>query len=333
MKNESEEKALAVIQPQQERAITAFSGPVGFEAAQRMAKALVSSTMVPEPYRGVENIGNAIIALEMAQRMGASPMAVMQNLYIIEGRPSWSSSFIIGALNSCGRFSALRFKIEDLGEKDAHYEYWDGPKGQRTKKTGTVKIHDMRCTAWAYDRATDDELHGPGVTISMAVAEGWYTKAGSKWKTMPELMLRYRAAAFFGRLYAPDVLMGMHTEDEAEDMGPRSKAIDVVSNPVVVDEVADTGGESVTRERGKPSPGKARRTAAEVEEDRLADEADANAAKQEEPEKQTVTETVDEETGEITGGDEEPPFIDDREQDPEYEPNRQQQQDNGGDLF
>jgi hypothetical protein len=52
----------------------------------------------------------------------------------------------------------------------------------------------------------------------MASAEGWATKAGSKWKTMPELMLRYRAAAFFGRLYAPDILMGMQTAEEAADV-------------------------------------------------------------------------------------------------------------------
>jgi len=52
----------------------------------------------------------------------------------------------------------------------------------------------------------------------MAAAEGWATKAGSKWKTMPELMLRYRAAAFFGRLYAPDILMGMQTAEEAVDV-------------------------------------------------------------------------------------------------------------------
>ncbi len=215
-------KQLVVTQQQN---LTAFSGPVGFESAQRMAMALVSSTMVPESYRGKDNIGNAIIALEMAQRMGASPMAVMQNLHVIEGRPSWSSSFIIGALNSCNRFSPLRFRIEDRGEKSVSYEFWDGPKGSRQKKTGTLKIQDKACIAWAYDRATNDILEGPEASLEMAIKEGWYTKNGSKWQTMPDLMLRYRAAAFFGRLYAPDVLMGMHTEEEVIDIGPQPDAV------------------------------------------------------------------------------------------------------------
>jgi hypothetical protein len=264
----------AVHQPQHHHNLTAFSGPTGFEAAQRMAMALVSSTMVPEAYRGKDNLGNAIIALEMAQRVGASPMAVMQNLHIIHGRPSWSSAFIIAALNSCGRFSPLRFRVE--GEGDARI-----------------------CVAWANERGSSEVLEGPPASIEMAKAEGWYSKNGSKWKTMPELMLRYRAAAFFGRLYAPDILMGMHSEDEVQDIGP---ARDVTPAPAIVQpepakapatekaEPEKTGDtptlarpagepeEKPVRERGKPAQGKQRRTSEEVEEDRLADEADALAA-------------------------------------------------------
>lgn len=172
--------------------ITAFSSAESFESAQRMAKALCSSNIVPESFRGIDNIGNAIVALEMAQRIGASPLAVMQNLHIIHGRPSWSSTFIIAAINSCGRFSPLRFDV--TGEGD-----------------------NRQCIAWATDR-TGERLEGPPSSIAMAKKEGWYSKNGSKWVTMPELMLRYRAAAFFGRLYAPDVLNGMHTADEVEDV-------------------------------------------------------------------------------------------------------------------
>ena len=35
---------------------------------------------------------------------------------------------------------------------------------------------------------------------------------------MPELMFQYRAASFFGRLYAPDILKGMQTVDEVKDV-------------------------------------------------------------------------------------------------------------------
>lgn len=159
-----------------------------------MAKLLTCSDLVPINFRGESNLGNAVIALEMAQRIGASPLAVMQSLYIVHGKPSWSSQFIIAALNASRRFSPLRFDM--TGEKESR-----------------------GCLAWANELSTGERLEGPQVTISMAKAEGWIDKNGSKWKTMPELMLRYRAATFFGRLYAPDILNGMQTQEESYDAG------------------------------------------------------------------------------------------------------------------
>jgi hypothetical protein len=188
---------------------SAFSSITNFESAQRMAMALCSSDLVPETYRGKDKIGNALIALEMSQRIGASPLAVMQNLNIIHGRPAWSSSFIIAALNTCGRFSPLRFRVEGTGESQI-------------------------CVAWAYDKSGGEVLEGPQASIAMAKAEVWYQKNGSKWKTMPDLMLRYRAAAFFGRLYAPDVLNGMHTADEVEDFRGGGANASVGAVPSVV---------------------------------------------------------------------------------------------------
>lgn len=164
-----------------------------WELVQRQAKAMASSSLVPKDYQG--NIPNCIIAIELAGRIGASPLLVAQNLHVIQGRPSWSATFLIAALNSSGKFSPLRFEM-----------------------TGTGK--DLACHAWALDKATGDRLEGPTVTMAMANEEGWSTKGGSKWKTMPELMIRYRAAAFFSRLYAPEITMGMHTVEEVEDVQP-----------------------------------------------------------------------------------------------------------------
>ena len=192
---------------------TAFSNAASFESAQRMALALVSSNIVPEQYRGKDNIGNAIVALEMAQRIGASPLAVMQNLNIIHGRPSWSSTFIIAALNSCGRFAPVRFEVTGDGD-------------------------DRSCIAWTTDK-TGERLEGPPASIAMAKAEGWFAKNGSKWKTMPELMLRYRAAAFFGRLYAPDVLNGMHATEEVEDFGDRPRNVTARTESPILDDVQE----------------------------------------------------------------------------------------------
>ncbi len=166
-----------------------FSTHNAFAKSMQMARALTSSTLVPREYQGEQSLGNALIALEIAQRTGASPLMVMQNLYVVHGRPAWSAQFIIAALNSCGRFSPLRFEL----------------------------VGDQECFAWAEEKATGQRLEGPKVSVQMAKDEGWYQRNGSKWKTMPAVMLRYRAASFFGKLYAPDILMGMQTQEEIED--------------------------------------------------------------------------------------------------------------------
>ncbi|WP_374854459.1 recombinase RecT [Acinetobacter indicus] len=209
-----------------------------FELSQRVAKMLASSTLVPEQYRAslkvkagkdqngnwvyqdVENpngLSNCVIALNMANRMGADPLMIMQNLYLIEGRPSWSSQFIMASINSCGRFSSLRFDMEDLGEKEVEYQETSWAGGRKQNVTKKIKIQNFACTAWAIERETGERLNSSKITIEMAVKEGWYQKNGSKWQTMPEQMLRYRAASFFGRVYAPELLMGLRSAEEEQE--------------------------------------------------------------------------------------------------------------------
>ena len=179
-----------------------FQTANGFELIQRQAKVLAASQLVPKEYQN--NIPNCIIGLEIAHRIGVSPLSVLQNLYIVHGKPGWSSQFIIAAINSTGKFSPLRFDISGEGDK-------------------------LTCAAWATDLATGDRLEGPRVSIDMAKKEGWFSKSGSKWQTMPELMIRYRAATFFGRLYAPEILMGMQTADELTDVSERKTRADDVA--------------------------------------------------------------------------------------------------------
>ncbi|MHA3051859.1 recombinase family protein [Acinetobacter sp. ANC 4640] len=214
-----------------------------FELSQRIAKMLSNSTLVPEQYRAVlkvkigkDNFGNmqyrdeenpnglsnCIIALNMANRMGADPLMVMQNLYLIEGRPAWSSQFIMAAINSCGRFSALRFELEDLGEKEVEYQETSWVNGRKQNSVKKITVKNLTCVAWAIERETGERIESSKITMEMAVKEGWYGKNGSKWQTMPEQMLRYRAASFFGRVYAPELLMGLRSAEEEQD-----KIIDV----------------------------------------------------------------------------------------------------------
>ena len=173
-----------------------FGSQDNFEQAMRMAKCLSQSSIVPAIYQDKEKgLSNCIIALEMANRIKMSPLMVMQNLYVVYGNVGWSSKFLVAAWNTCGRYSTIK------------YEY-EGNRG----------TDDWGCRAISTDKETGEVLKSALVTIKMAKIEGWFDKKGSKWQTMPELMLQYRAAAFLVRAYAPEISMGMQTKEEIEDV-------------------------------------------------------------------------------------------------------------------
>jgi len=247
--------ALATVSDQSAAITMGFGSASSFELMQRAARLLAASTLVPAQYRQfnekkrgseidiIENpsaIANCVVALNMAQRMRADPLMVMQNLYVVEGRPSWSSQWIIAAINGCGRFSPLRFELTDLGEKEVEYSVTEWVDRQRVNKKLKTTIRNWQCVAWAIELATGDRVDSPKVSMEMAVKEGWYGKSGSKWQTMEEVMLRYRTASFFGKLYAPELLMGMQSVEEAQDIMTLNHdgTVDVPGKPVVTMPVA-----------------------------------------------------------------------------------------------
>ena len=182
-------------------ALQVFSGIAAFDAAQRMAKALCSSTLVPREYQGQQGLANSLIALEIAGRMRLSPLVVMQNMTPIHGRPTWSSKFLIATVNASGRFSPLRFVFDD-------------------------KEQPTRCHAVATDKATGEVLEGETITLELARKEGWWSRKDrqgnetSKWQTMTGQMLRYRAAAWWANVYCPEIALGLMTQEEALDIEP-----------------------------------------------------------------------------------------------------------------
>ena len=173
--------------------VMGFESAAGFDLMQRGAKLLAASTLVPKDYQN--NLPNCVIALNMAARLKADPLLVMQSLYLVHGRPSWSSQFLIATINQSGRFSALRYK-------------WTGTEGK----------DDWSCQAYAKEFETGETIYGPTISIALAKKEGWYDRSGSKWKTMPQLMLMYRAAAWLVRTHAPELSMGLQTAEEAGDI-------------------------------------------------------------------------------------------------------------------
>ena len=161
-----------------------------FENAQRMCKCLSTAGMLPAHFRGDENIGNCMIALEIAQRGQLPVMEVFQNLIIVQGRVSWFASHLIGRVNACGKYSTLTWESEN-----ENTENW-------------------RMRARAVELSTGEVLTGSWVSLKMANDEHW----GAKWKTMPEQMLRYRSAAFWVRAYCPNIAMGIKDQYEVEDI-------------------------------------------------------------------------------------------------------------------
>ena len=180
-----------------------------FELVQRQAKMLSSSTLVPKDFAG--NIANCAIAINISKRTRLDCLMVCQNLAIIHGRPSWSATALIGMINASGKFSPLRFVMDDD----------DAPTS---------------CYAVAKDKDSGEELKGERITLEMAKKEGWSTKTGSKWLTMPGQMLRYRAASFWSRAYASDMSLGMYTQDEVRDFAePPRNVTPAKVNPFIAE--------------------------------------------------------------------------------------------------
>lgn len=240
--------AMVVAQPQNQVGFNFFD-PEQFNTMQRVCKLFANSELVPDMYKvkyepipagADENTANAIkfknqiaehkavancmIAIEIATRIGASPLMVMQNMTPIYGKPSWSSKFLIATVNTCGRFEPLQFRFTDKG-MCGMVEYtdyvWDNASRSKkpvTKQFDGKKVMNIECVAYTTKKGSTDVLESSPVSIELAIQEGWYTKNGSKWQTMTKQMLMYRAASFWTSAYAPELSMGMRTVEEQQDI-------------------------------------------------------------------------------------------------------------------
>jgi len=213
--------------------LSPFGSIDSFETCQRMAKALAASTFIPKAFKG--NVGDCLIILETASRSNMPIMALMQNMYVVHGKPSMSSSFMAGLINNSNRF--------------------DGPL--------RFIYNDDRTECYAVATKDGQEYRSIVVSIDMAKNEGWMSKSGSKWKTMSDVMLQYRAISFFARAYCADLIMGMRTVDELRDMpvddvvpqDGAAKELNEKFAPPVVEEKVDTGtGEIIDVEPEQVDP-------------------------------------------------------------------------------
>lgn len=207
-----------------------FFDPVQFDTMQRVCKLFASSELVPDMYKVSDKnpiekaMANCMIAIEIAQRIGASPLMVMQNMVPIYGKPSWSSKFLVATVNTCGRFNPLQYRFTEkgmLGMVDYTDYVWDNSTRSKravAKQFDGKKVMDIECVAYTTAKGSDKMLESSPVSIRLAIQEGWYTKNGSKWQTMTKQMLMYRAASFWTSAYAPELSMGMKTIEENQDI-------------------------------------------------------------------------------------------------------------------
>ncbi len=207
-----------------------FFDPVQFDTMQRVCKLFASSELVPDMYKVSDKnpiekaMANCMIAIEIAQRIGASPLMVMQNMVPIYGKPSWSSKFLVATVNTCGRFNPLQYRFTEkgmLGMVDYTDYVWDNASRSKravTKQFDGKKVMDIECVAFTTTKGSEKLLESSPVSIRLAIQEGWYTKNGSKWQTMTKQMLMYRAASFWTSAYAPELSMGMKTIEENQDI-------------------------------------------------------------------------------------------------------------------
>lgn len=159
----------------------------------RTADMLSKSSVIPQQYRGKP--GDCLIAIDMAIRIGISPIMVMQSSQVVQGNFTWRGTACKALIDGCGKFKNSRYVM--------------------VGKEGTSS---WGCRMVAVRTRTGETVYGPVVTWQMALDEGWVGKNGSKWKTMPELMMRYRAASFFAKTECPEVLMGFQTAEEQMDI-------------------------------------------------------------------------------------------------------------------
>lgn len=157
--------------------------------AARLCKALATSKMTPDAFKN--DHGAILMALNVSQSMGCDLFMVMQNMYAVHGRMGFTGQFCISALNRCPQYKRIE------------YRYMNGKDWQ----DGIQVIGH---------RVDGEQDCGTAITPAMVQAEGW--NKNSKWRSMPEQMYKYRAAAFFVRAFCPDALMGFQTVEELRDL-------------------------------------------------------------------------------------------------------------------
>ena len=283
---------VATLQQAPQQAVVNFFDPVQFDTMQRVCKMFASSELVPDMYKASDKnpiekaISNCMIAIEIAQRIGASPLMVMQNMVPIYGKPSWSSKFLVATVNTCGRFNPLQYRFTEkgmLGMVDYTDYVWDNATRSKkpvVKQFDGKKIMDIECVAYTTAKGSDQVLESSPVSLRLAIQEGWYTKNGSKWQTMAKQMLMYRAASFWTSAYAPELSMGMRTVEEQQDIYTDFEEVKDVKEEVAKEKEENANQTTIAIDLGASEGDKATTTTVDTETGEIIKQEQEEAPKQ-----------------------------------------------------
>ena len=194
---EKKEKAELALAQANITTVNPYGSKEAFNELFTKAQYLAKSDLVPDSYRNKP--ANCMIALDTANRLGVSPLFVMEQLTIVQGKRSWSGQ-------ACGML-IKRYPLF----KDVELVY----VGKENEESWGAYVQAVR-------KDNGKTIKGTTVTMKMAQLEGW--TRNTKWKSMPEQMLAYRAYAFFARVHCADVLNGFMVEGEPEDAFGEPKA-------------------------------------------------------------------------------------------------------------
>ena len=188
-KKEKEKQELALAESNI-TALNPYGSKEAFNELFTKAKYLAQSDLVPDAYRNKPS--NCMIALETANRLGVSPLFVMEQLNIVRGKRTWSGQACSVLVNNHPKLKNVRLVY-----------------------VGKENTDEWGAYVTAVRKDSGETLKGATITIAAAKSEGWINN--SKWKNLPELMLAYRAYSFFARVHCADALNGFMVEGEPED--------------------------------------------------------------------------------------------------------------------
>lgn len=218
-----------------ERYVSIFEDPGRFGAQMKVAEMLSRTAFVPKAFQGKPE--DCLVALDMAGRLELNPLAVFPDIYVIDGRSSFSSKFLIALVNRSGRFSRIQFDCGTDGTAEVTYGAWE--YGSKTPKKTRVVVPNVYAVASFSDLTTGERYESPRVDMAFADRNGWVEKPGSKWQTMPEIMTRYRAASILIKSVCPEIVMGLEFADDLLDAREDVPARQVVLEPKPLPDARD----------------------------------------------------------------------------------------------